>query len=99
MLNFLTFHHPLLCLLGDLCYLLWIGVLYWKLRKMRKDYAATVAECGSLLGQNLGLKESLDGAHMNLMLIEQANYRMGCELYGKRQVDQAIRRAHENGVN
>ena len=92
-------HNSSLCLLGDICYLLWIGVLFWKLRKLRKDHAATVIECGSLLGQNLGLKESLEHAHTTLMLIEQANYRMGCELYGKQQVDQAIRRAHEQGVN
>ena len=49
--------------------------------------------------QNASLKKSLECAHTNLMLLEQANYRMGCELYGKQQVDQAIRRAHEQGVN
>lgn len=87
--------HPLLDLLASLTLLLLVALvlgLTWRLHKARRGERAA-DKAGEILCAELLEMKNL-AAHL-----EQSNYRLACQLYGKEQVDRTIREAASRGSN
>jgi hypothetical protein len=81
----------------------WVAIRMRQIRAeaegARRDLEAADAVGEGLCREIASLRESLEGAHAQLVVLERNNYELACQLHGKAAVDKAIADARERGTN